>query len=145
MDDAIMVTGARSDLRLKLLLTLAKNPGKEFTEAELAHTLNTTSSAVAKSLRPIAEGVLKDVLKTYNIFDNRIYKVEDVPLTKQLADNVGSIVSSIEKLDVSLRTVGDISEHFESLKEEYDSGKIDRKEYEKRVALLEEELEASKE
>jgi len=137
-----MITGARTDLRLKLLLELTKNPGKEYTEAELAHLLNTTSSAVAKNLRPIAEGLLKNVLKTYNVYDhNRIYIVRDKDLADTIACNIENILNSIEQLDSSLRDVNTMSGQFKEIKQLHNSGKISQKEYEERVKQLEEHLE----
>jgi predicted transcriptional regulator len=143
MRQAFSLIGARSNLRAKLLLELAKNPGKEYTEAELAKALNTTSAAVSKSLRPIAEGVLKDVLKTYSIFNNRVrvYKIEDSPFTREIVKNIANkmeeAIKSIEKMDDALNELTNIQNSVALLEEKLKSGKISQAEFNRELAKLE--------
>lgn len=139
--DAFSIIGARSGLRVKLLLELARNPGKEFTEAELARILNTTSSAVSKNLRPVAEGVLKDLLKTYNVFNNRVYKLEDNPLTRRLEISINQTLDSIQRVDNSIENIKQMADQFEELKKAREKGEISQKEYERRLASLDKYLE----
>ena len=141
MSDIISILGCRSDLRARLLLELAENPGKEYTEAELAKILNTSSAAVAKSLRPVAEGILKNILMTYPVFSNRVYKFGDDPTTKKLvkniADQLKSTLNAVEKMDSSIREIYDIQTLAAKLEEARKAGKISEKEYANRLSALE--------